>query len=180
MNWLELDKETIFKGKDGNGNRYLSQFLSDYQKQFNPDHINAGCKRCLDDYYTKFVKHLTMSKNETKSKNSGYILKPKYEGIPMKFGSRKLVYSHNITDEIAEEMIKSHPKGKELFQNIPETSKGKGSEDNPLKTLLKESREELNAKAAELGIENPEEFQNKQAVAEAIIESKGKGSEEEE
>lgn len=178
MNWLKINKETIFSGKDENGNRYLSQFLADYEKTFHPDEINAGCKRCLDDYYKKFIKHLSMSKKDTNSENSGYILKKKYEGIPMHFGSRKLVYSHTLTDEIAEEMLKKHPKGKELFHNIPKKSKKEGSTDNPLKELLKLSREELNTKASELGIENPEELANKEEVANAILESKKEGSEE--
>lgn len=180
MDWSKLDKETIFKGNDAKGNRYLSQFLSDYQNTFNPESINAGCERCLEDYYNKMIKHLNMSNKNSNTKNSGYLLKPKYEGIPMAFGSRKFVYNHTLTDEIAQEMIKNHPKGKALFQNIPEKSKSKGPEEEPLKELLKLSREELNDAALALGIENPSEFQNKNQVAEAILESKSKGSEEEE
>ena len=177
-NWLKIDKVTIFTGKDENGNRYLSQFLRDYKKALNPDMINAGCDRCLEDYYHKFTKYLsTMSKN--KPKNSGYILRKKYENIPLEFGSRTQVNNSNLTDEMAEKLIKNHPKGKELFDNIPEKKKAPAKNLNPVKDenngdqdkyqtdLTKLTRPELDEMAEKLGI-NPADFSNKGEVAAAI------------
>jgi len=179
--WLSIQKETIFTGKDEKGNRYLSRFLSDYKKAFNLEDINAGCKKCLDEYYKKMTKHLReMSKSNKNPQNSGYVLKAKYNGIPLKFGSPILVTNANITDEMAKDLLKNHKKGEDLFEKIPEgNSKPQGSDD-PLKELLKYNRDVLDAKATELGVENPSSLPNKEAVAKAILEAQEKpqGSDE--
>lgn len=174
MNWLNLNKETIFKGKDEEGNRYLSQFLSDYKEVFKPAEINAGCTNCLNNYYHEMIKHLNIMATQNQNKNSGYLLKAKYEGIPMAFGSRKLVYNHNLTDEIAKKMIEKHPKGKDLFQVIPEAKEAKPTSSGfseEAKELLKLTREDLNTKALEAGIENPEEITNKIDLVNEILKS---------
>lgn len=158
--WLKIDKVTIFNGKDENGNRYLSQFLRDYKETFNPDIINAGCDRCLEDYYQKFIKYLSTMSNE-KPKNSGYVLREKYENMPLEFGSPILVNNSNLTDEMAEKMLKN-PKGKELFVKIPE-KKSSGSQSE----LTKLNRSELDEMAEKLGI-NPEDYSNKKEIAAAI------------
>lgn len=163
MNWLSLNKETIFNGKDEKGNRYLSQFLSDYKKTFNPDIINAGCKRCLNDYYLKFTKHLAMSDKTEKTK-SGYALKAKYEGIPLSFGSRTFVTNNNITNEMGDELLKNHPAGEKLFTTIP---KKQEKELTRLEELNSMKREELDEIAKDLEL-NPEDYKNKGLIAEAI------------
>lgn len=116
IDWLVIDKVTIFKGEDESGNRYLNQFLADYKRIFNPDMINAGCQRCLEDYYTNFIKFLQMG-NSTEKKE--YVLKKMYNGIPLEFGSAILVTNANITKEYAEKLIKNHPRGEGLFDAIP-------------------------------------------------------------
>ena len=159
--WRKIDKTAIFKGNDENGNRYLSQFLKEYQETFHPDLINAGCERCLEDYYRNTIKHLsTMSK----SKNSGYKLKAKYEGIQLEFGSRVHVFNSSLTDEIAEKLIKKHPAGKDLFETVPEQKKPEAPKK---KKLTDHTRPELDAMAEELGI-NPKDYSNKDEVAAAI------------
>lgn len=159
MDWRKLDKATIFTGKDENGNRYLSQFLRDYQKTFNPDMINAGCTKCLEDYYLTFIKFLsTMSK----PKNSGYKLKEKYNGIPLEFGSPVFVSNSNLTDELAQKLIKKHPAGEDLFEELPEKTPAEEKTD-----LIKLTRPELDSMAEKLGI-NPKDYSNKGEVAAAI------------
>lgn len=117
IDWRKLDKETILNGNDENGNRYLNQFLKDYQETFHPDTINAGCSKCLDGYYSKLMKHLnTMGEVE----KTQYKLKAKYNGIPLEFGSSVHVSNANLTDALAKKLIKNHPKGKELFEVVPE------------------------------------------------------------
>ena len=124
MNWLSLDKDTIFKGKDADGNRYLNQFLRDYERTFNITDFNAGCEKCLNDYYIKLITHLEMG-NTTESKE--YQLKPKYNGIPLRFGSPILVTNANITKKYAEILIKNHPRGRDLFHVLPEVKKPKAA-----------------------------------------------------
>ncbi|UAB85684.1 Rho termination factor N-terminal domain-containing protein [Zunongwangia sp. SCSIO 43204] len=167
MDWLSLDKETIFRGKDDHGNRYLSQFLRDYKQTFNPKEINAGCDRCLEDYYRKLTKHLQIM--GAKKPNSGYKLKEKYDGIPLSFGSREFAFNATLTDKQAEQLIKNHKKGKDLFDTIPDKTKKEGSENKEtVINLSKSTRPELDEMAKGLGIEKPEELANKDAVIEAI------------
>lgn len=124
--WRLLDKVAIFTGKDKNGNRYLTSFLKDYKRIFHPLDINAGCERCLNDYYNKILNYLTMAPKE--NKNTDFILKIKYNGIPLKFGSRILVTNANLTDEIGSFLLANHPRGEKLFDKI-----GKIVEDEPKK-----------------------------------------------
>lgn len=115
FDWRTLEKKVIFEGKDKKGNRYLTQFLQDYKREFNPQDINAGCSRCLNDYYLKTIKYLnTMSKKDNEKK-CDYTLKPMFHGIPLKFGSPTLCTNQNLTNEMAEELIKTHPLGEKLF-----------------------------------------------------------------
>lgn len=161
-NWLSIEKETIFTGKDENGNRYLSRFLKEYQETFNPDMINAGCSRCLEDYYQKFTKYLLKMGTKVKTE-SGYVLKAKYNGIPLKFGSRKLVTNATITKEQGDYLLKNHKRGADLFDKVPDNS---GDE----KPLSKMNREELDAVAKDLNL-NPEDYSNKGDITKAIQEA---------
>ena len=60
-----------------------------------------------------------------KENTSGYKLKPMYEGIPLEFGSQIHVTSKSITKKQAELLIKNHPRGEELFAEIPQKQKVK-------------------------------------------------------
>lgn len=181
MDWLKLDKVTIFEGRDENGNRYLSRFLSDFKKEFNPDTINAGCQRCLEDYYLKFTKHL--SKMGNKKSQSDFILKAKYNGIPLEFGSQTFVNNSNIDAEKALKLLKGHKKGKELFEKLPKNIDDlleNGQGEDPAKVLEKKGRDELDGIATGLGLD-PKEYSNKGLIAQAILakqsEASGKGLE---
>ncbi len=155
MNWLAIDKVSIFSGKDENGNRYLSQFLQDYKQVFDRDEINAGCPKCLENYYQKFTKHLSrMGQKET----SNYRLKAKYNGISLGFGSNVIISNRNITDELGAQLLEKHPAGKQLFEKYPQ------AQPKPLDGL---KREELNEIATDLGID-PADYSKKSELAAAI------------
>ena len=158
VDWLGLDKDTVFNGRDADGNRYLSQFLADYERIFTPVDINAGCKRCLDGYYIKLIKHLKMG-NTTEPKE--YQLKIKYNGIPLAFGSQIFVTNANITKEYAEILLKTHPRGADLFDVFTEIE-----EADPLKGLKRAELEEI---ATEKGL-NPENYSNITLLKAAITE----------
>lgn len=160
IDWSNIDKVTIFKGKDENGNRYLSQFLSDYKRIFNAKEINAGCERCLEDYYLKLIKHLQMGKS---TNDSGYVLKAKYDGIPLGFGSPVLVTNANITKEYAEKLIKDHKIGADLFDKIPE--------ETEKSELDGKTRDELDVIATDLGLV-PGDYKNKGEITKAIEDKK--------
>lgn len=153
--WKKIDKVTIFKGSDKNGNRYLNAFLSEYKDIFNPDMVNAGCQRCLEDYYINFINYLQMG---VEKKVTGYVLKSKYNGIPLEFGSGVLVTNTNMTQEYGDILLNNHSRGKELFDKIP-----KFNTDSDL------TRKELQAIATNLGL-NPKKYKNKTEILKAISE----------
>ena len=170
IDWREIDKVAIFTGKDEHGNRYLSQFLKDYAATFNPDMINAGCQRCLEDYYTRTIKELNTMK-EPKNE-SGYVLKPKYQGISLEFGSNIFVTNGNITKEYGDTLLEKHPKGAELFEIVPK-KKDKTLEES----LLDHTRQELDAIATNKGL-NPSDYSNKGEIAKAISQLKTEDKQE--
>ena len=70
----------------------------------------------------------------TNPKNSGYKLKPMYNGIRFgAFGSNKFANNENLTDEMAKKLIKDHPKGEGLFLTIPKEPK----KEAPKKDIVK-------------------------------------------
>lgn len=162
--WREIEKPAILTGKDENGNRFLSQFLKDYNEIFQPQEINAGCQRCLDEYYTKTIKYLNTMQD--KKNESGYVLKPKYEGIPLEFGSQTFVNNRNITREHGDKLLKGHPRGADLFEVVP-----KKQEKAAAKDLTDHTRKELDAIAAKKGIDS-NEYSTKEDLAKAIAEYK--------
>ncbi|MAX50547.1 MAG: hypothetical protein CMH22_01030 [Methylophaga sp.] len=164
--WRNIDKATILTGTDENGNRYLSQFLKEYEQTFQPDMINAGCQRCLDDYYNKFIKYLNTMGTKVKNE-SGYKLKAKYDGIPLEFGSQTFVRNSTITKQQGDFLLKNHARGEELFEVIPEPTADADGGD-ALKELTKLERKELNAQADALGLDGAS-YANKGEVAQAIL-----------
>jgi len=157
--WSKIAPETVFTGKSEDGNRYLNEFLRDYKTAFNPAIIEAGCRRCLNDYYSK----LTQSLHKMKTVKTAYKLKAKYNGIPLKFGSRIQVSNTNLTDALAEELIKNHPRGADLFEIVPE------AKEVTVKSLMEDhTRAELNAKAKDLGFDTTT-LKSKRDVAKAIL-----------
>ncbi|WP_417867948.1 hypothetical protein [Xanthomarina gelatinilytica] len=178
MNWQKLDKVTIFTGTDENGNRYLSQFLRDYKEAFPGTDPNAGCQRCLDDYYQKLIKHLSIMK--TVKNESGFVLKEKYQNIPLKFGSKILVNNSNITKEIGIELLK-RKNGEKLFDKVPDNLEATSDKED----LTKLKRGELNTRATKLGLD-AKSYANIGEIAAAIEkaestevkETAGEGTEE--
>lgn len=162
INWRDMDKVAVMQGIDQNGNRYLNQFLKDYSDTFGVKDINAGCSRCLDEYWNRFRKHQNTMK---KVKNSGYKLKAKFEGIPLEFGSQIQVDNGNLSDEYAKKLIADHKLGEDLFDELP--SEDAISKEEELKVLVKLERKELNVRAEGLGLD-PKQFANKTSIAEAI------------
>ena len=116
-----MEKVAIFEGRDSQGNLFLTQFIRDYKNTFNITQVNVGCLKCLNDYYNKFINHL--SKMENKKNKSKFQLKKKYQGIQLKFGSSIFVKDSNMTDEYGYELLNKHPHGAKLFDKYPKTQK---------------------------------------------------------
>lgn len=183
--WTKIKADAVFNGKDENGVRYLPEFLQDYQTTFNavPE---GGCHKCLIRYYTQITKYL--SKMNTKTKSS-FKLKQMFEGIQFGFGSNRIISNRNLTDEIAVELLDTHPHGKKLFEIVPnnldeirQSIEGQepegGSEGESLEKQLKGmSREDLDAIAPDFGIE-PKDHKRKGNLIAAIVAAAEEGSED--
>ena len=113
ISWLSVDKGAIFRDKSRNG--LLSNFLKDYKNEFGGS-INPGCRKCLNDYYNKFIKKYTM-KNDTPLK-CDYELHKKYNGIQLGVNGRP-IRNGEMTNEIAKELLEKHPRGVLLFSKYP-------------------------------------------------------------
>ena len=97
----------------------------------------------------------------TENKTPKYRLKP---GALIRVSGTSKAYSeHNITDAIAEKLLKENPNRKVLFISAPTIEK------SPLQVLLDENtKKELQAKAEALGIEVEG---NKAVIAQAILDA---------
>jgi len=113
VDWTKYKAEEIRSGTDQNGNRLFPQFAQDYHSVFQTD-VCPNCK----DFPVKvqnFLIKIKMSKEE-----SNFKLKEKYDGLPLEFGSQVYVSNASITNENALKLLKTHPKGKDLFQTLPD------------------------------------------------------------
>ncbi len=113
--WSQLSISDIINGRNGQGGRFLVEFARDYQRRYNSS-LCISCKGKLEQGIRKFLTQDTMDKGT----NSGYVLKKKYEGIQLGFGSQLVLTSINLTDELARRFIEKHPLGEALFEKMPE------------------------------------------------------------
>lgn len=168
--WNNYQSHQVKNDVDASGNRLISAFAKDYKSVFGLD----ICPNC-NDFQIKFQNFLKqidiMSKS--KSKNSGYVLKKKYQNIPLGFGSPIYVNNDNMTDEYAQRLLKNHPRGKDLFHHIPDRNDENLS---PVEQLVKDhSKDQLVEMASEIGIEKADG--NKTEIATQIIAKQNEVSE---
>ena len=77
-----------------------------------------------------------------------YRLKPKYENIPLEFGSAILVNNNNITEEYAKKLL-ARPNGERFFAHIPqETEPIAEQPKRKRKTVKKQSLQNNTAQQA--------------------------------
>ena len=114
MDFTTMDIATITHSVRGDGVRYLQLFLQEYTSIFN-ETVNPGCPLCLATYLARYKNHFNVMENND---TSHYRLHPKYENIPLEFGSPILVNNSNITHEYAQKLL-THKNGERYFANIP-------------------------------------------------------------
>lgn len=128
MDFTAMDLNTITSGVSGDGVKYLELFLKAYTA-LTSEKVNPGCNKCLTSYLTKYKNLMSQDKNK-----SGYILKAKYENIPLEFGSDVLVNNGNINEDYARKLL-SHVGGEMYFDTIPDGHKQDKKDDAPVITL---------------------------------------------
>ena len=110
-----LDADAVLSNVTPNGVRYLEIFLNEYEKLTGEKDLNAGCNRCIANYLTTFKTIKFKMKNTNKTK---YVLKEKYNNIPLEFGSNIFVSNQNLTDKYAQKLLKVYPK-EQIFEVYP-------------------------------------------------------------
>jgi hypothetical protein len=136
--FLKYGKQTVFGdlSKDG----LLFRFLSEYNRKFGEKKHNLSCSTCREDIWNNYLNLFKMKKS-----NSEYVLKAKYNGIQDGFSGQPL-RNGEITEAQALNLIKTHPKGKDLFEFIPE----KVSEDTKEVKVAKKGTKKVKIQSIEV------------------------------
>lgn len=162
--YLKYSKSEILSDTKKGG--LLSQFLTDYQKEFF-EGTTPGCSKCLEKYYNNFITKYTKMETKKVEKHHGFILKGKYNGIKSrKFGPCRNI---DLTLEQALDLMNNHAHGKELFVAMPYEYQDDSNGTDPL-TLeleikaLKENGKKLTLENEELKVRNKELWQERDAI----------------
>jgi len=115
--WELYSLENIIGGKSSDGVSLLKLFLQDYSKLFHTTTLNASCQKCLQEYLNNYKNKIQKMENPN---TSNYKLKPKYNNVPLEFGSNIFVNNNNITDEYAEKLLERYSAEK-IFEVYPTT-----------------------------------------------------------
>jgi len=116
-NWEEYSIEYIISAKDADNVPLLKLFLQDYTKLFSTQ-VNAGCFKCLNQYLVNYKQKIYKMENQNTCQ---YKLKPKYQNIPLEFGSNVFINNNNITDEYAEKLLERYKDAEKIFEVYPQT-----------------------------------------------------------
>ena len=116
MDFTTMDIATVTRSVTGSGERYLELFLKEYTSIFR-EKVNPSCPKCLTGYLNRYKNHF-----KTMANTCNYRLHPRYENIPLEFGSPILVNNSNITDEYAQKLL-GHNNGQRYFSHIPKPVK---------------------------------------------------------
>lgn len=117
IDWGKYQAAEVLSGMNENGGRLISLFARDYKKITGND-ICHTCSSFIQKFNSFIQKYYTMAKDAENT--CGFRLKPMYQNIPASFGSPIFVNNNNITEELALGLLKNHPRGKDLFDVIPE------------------------------------------------------------
>lgn len=147
--WQKYNSQQV-RTQEKNGSRLVLDFAKDYKELFNQELNCLNCVRSFDNEFNKYIKAMGLEEK----KQSDYRLKAKYDGISFGFGKRGRVFNKTITNKEAEELLKSHPKGKDLFEVMPtepEIDLSKLNKDELIEMLVEQEIEfDEKAKKAEL------------------------------
>lgn len=152
------------------GVRLFSLFRRDFIAVFGQE----PCFNC-PKFHSQFDNYIQTTKTmaEKKGKNSGYVLKTMFNGVPCE-GVKGLVSNVNLDDTLAKKLIKNHPLGEGLFAKLPE-GKADAGDSGEEKTERQKELEALTVpelKAHADSIEASTEG-NKAAIVKAILEKEG-------
>lgn len=136
--WIKYDKSVIFRN-------HKAEFLKDYALYFGNNNLCASCPSKLDSYYNDFNRVFIM---KLPFGDRRFIVKKKYNGLPLEFGSNIILSNANMTKDLAITFITKHSKGKNLFEKLPENideliNESSSDQNTELQTLISELTEEF-------------------------------------
>ena len=112
--WIQYQAKNILTDTDCEGNRLISLFARDYNIITGQD----VCPSC-NDFEEKFNRFIKKLENMSKlGENTGFKLKAMYDNIAL-HGSQTYFNNENLTDASAAELLNKHPRGKDLFEELP-------------------------------------------------------------
>ena len=135
IDWGKYQAAEVLSGMNENGSRLISLFARDYKKITGND-ICHTCNSFIQKFNSFIQKYYTMAKDAENT--CGFRLKPMYQNIPASFGSPIFVNNNNITEELALGLLKNHPRGKDLFDVIPEGFEEEEKDETVVVVLEKE------------------------------------------
>ena len=131
MDWRNYTAEQV-RTKSVDGVRLAKLFNVDFKEKFNRN----TCLSCTQDFAKDFQKYInTMS--DKKKEQPKYLLKKKFDGISIGFNKGR-AFNATLTEKQAKDLIKNHPKGKDLFEVIP---KEEPKKETPKKETPKKEKE---------------------------------------
>ncbi len=146
IDWLVKTDEEILSGRGAGNIPLLQTFLIDYKDLTGATSVNAGCRSCIIDYIRTYkLKIRTMSKTKSKDKKPKFVVKEKYLGAPLGFGTGLFINTKFPSNKEVVSILKIHD-AKKIFKVLPEDfdkekfiSKHEGkSEDSKTKTSWQE------------------------------------------
>jgi hypothetical protein len=119
--WLNMSPEDVKSGLNEAGQRHLVEF-SEHYKEVTGETLCLTCSFNSKFYkFTSKIKGLNMLPTENKvKKETGFLLKEKYQGVSLGFGSQEMLSHKNMTTEKAVKFYAEHPAGAKLFREVPE------------------------------------------------------------
>jgi flagellar biosynthesis GTPase FlhF len=123
--WLGLSSSTVKNGVDSEtGNRYIVEFAKHY-KEVTGKTLCLSCRfdKSFSHFISKIkgVKRMPPYKTQLETKQeTGFILKKKYQGVSLGFGSQEMLSNQNMTVEKAVKFYVEHKAGETLFDVVPE------------------------------------------------------------
>lgn len=112
--WSKYEAEQV-RSNSENGERLALIFNQDYQKKFNREITCLHCKSQFAEEFHKYIKTMATKKEDAPK----YVLKAKYNGLPLGFGKRGRAINGKLTDAQAKHLLKNHKRGEELFAVLP-------------------------------------------------------------
>tara|TARA_R110000851_G_scaffold73647_2_gene162431 strand:- start:200 stop:625 length:426 start_codon:yes stop_codon:yes gene_type:complete len=113
--YRELGKAVVFRDISRNG--LLTNFLKDYKLEFGGGKLNPSCSSCRNEYWTNYLNLFEMKEII----ECDYVLHQKYSGgVKIGFNGRP-IRNGEMTNEVAAELLRTHPRGELLFSKLPES-----------------------------------------------------------